>query len=79
MHIHDLCACAHRLLGNADAAVELISGIKKQRTPASAKKEKAPLVGKAQQQQAAGAASPKIGPKGSPKVEAKGWSASYDC
>jgi hypothetical protein len=59
--------------GNADAAVELITGIKKQRTPASGKKEKAPLLGKPQQQQpAAGAASPKIKPRGSPKIESKG-------
>lgn len=57
--------------GNADAAVELITGIKKQRTPASGKKEKAPLLGKPQQQ-AAGAASPKMKPKGSPKIESKG-------
>jgi hypothetical protein len=60
--------------GNADAAVELITGIKKQRTPASGKKEKAPLLGKPQQQ-AAGAASPKMKPKGSPKIESKGANA----
>jgi hypothetical protein len=59
--------------GNADAAVELITGIKKQRTPASGKKEKAPLLGKPQQQQpAAGAASPKIKSRDSPKIESKG-------
>jgi hypothetical protein len=59
------------LPGNADAAVELITGIKKARTPASGKKEKAPLVGKPQLQSAA-AKSPKAGPKAVPKSEGKG-------
>jgi hypothetical protein len=71
--LHPVTSVADRPPGNADAAVELITGIKKQRTPASGKKDKAPLLGKPQPQpQAAGAKSPKAGPKAVAKNEGKG-------
>jgi hypothetical protein len=70
-HLLKPAAFSFRSQGSADAAVELITGVKKQRTPASGKKDKAPLLGKPQHSPAVGA-SPKIGPKSSPIIEAKG-------